>query len=61
MKKRIWYTLGRCAGCGGYIVRRRDFRGDGGTTLTVVCECSPILEVVKEMVEDDGVMVVWQE
>lgn len=56
-----WYSLGRCVGCGRPIIRRHDFRGDVGSTLTFVCECPPILEVVKEIVEDGGIMVVWQD
>lgn len=56
-----WYSWGRCAGCRRVIVRRHDFRGDPGSTLTVVCGCSPILEVTKCIIEDGGAMVVWQE
>lgn len=56
-----WYSLGKCAGCGELIVRRHDFRGAVGQTLTRVCCCSPKLEVRSKMVKDEGAMIVWQE
>ena len=43
------------------MVRRHAFRGDAGSTLTFVCGCPSILEVTKDIIEDGGIMIVWQE
>ena len=59
--RQLWYSLGRCLGCGRKMVRRHAFRGDAGSTLTFVCGCPSILEVTKDIIEDGGIMIVWQE
>lgn len=60
--KELFYTMGRCAGCKVKVVRKHDFRGDPGRTLTRVCRCAPHLEAAHLTVNGrDGRLVVWDE
>ena len=61
MSERVWYQKGICRACLRDIMRRYDYRGGSGNTLSYVCYCAPKYEEMGKMTEIKGSLVVWDD